>query len=377
MSSKHPGRLPASGSRARSVESRRRYAVIMAGGIGSRFWPWSRESLPKQLLPMAGPRSMLAETALRLRGLVPEENVFVVTAERLRTRVRGELAGMAAERVLAEPVGRNTAPCIGWATLEILARDPDAVTLVLPADHVVRPASAFRRDARKAFALADRERSLVTFGVPPTEPSSAYGYIRVGRKRSDGAFPVRAFVEKPSVGKARRYLASREYYWNSGMFAWRADVVWDELERHLPPVAAALRPLAGSKRRKRRASRAAVVAAFDRVPSISIDYGLLERSDNVTMVEASFSWSDIGSWDAVAALWPKDRRGNAARARLVSVDANDNLAASSGKTIALVGVSGLVVVETEDALLVCPRERCQDVRAVVDELRRIGRRDLL
>lgn len=352
-----------------SDPARHRFAVIMAGGTGTRFWPWSRERMPKQLLSLAGPSSMLADTVARLRGVVPDSNILVVTNQRLVDAVAEALPHLPASSILGEPAGRNTAPCIGWAALELLQRDPDAVMSVLPADHVLGEPGRFRADLLRGYALAAEGRHLITFGIRPTEPATGYGYIRAGKPLPGHpeAMAVAAFVEKPTLAVARRYMASGKYFWNSGMFLWKASHIWQELERHLPELAAGLSRME-RHRRGRSIPAAKLARAFPALPSISIDYGVLERSASVAMIPASFSWSDIGSWDAAASLWPSDADGNASRDPLVAIDARGNVVASRGKPVALLGVSDLVVVDAGDALLVCPRSRCQDVRQIVARL---------
>lgn len=344
----------------------------MAGGVGSRFWPWSRQSRPKQLLALSGRRSMVAETVARLRGIVPAENILVVTSRTLVAAIARDLPELPRQGILGEPAGRNTAPCIGWAALEILRRRPDAVMAVLPADHVVGPPKRFRADLAAAFEIANDTGRLLTFGIRPTHPATGYGYIRAGRVLAgqSEARAVSAFVEKPAAATARRYVGSGNYFWNSGMFVWRADVVWNELGQHLPRL---VRALAGMDRARRagagaRIPRKDLDRVYPRLESISIDCGVLERSRNVAMIPATFAWSDIGSWDAAAALWPVDAAGNASRDPLLTVDSTGNVVAARGKPVALLGVSNLVIVDAGDALMVCPRSRCQDVRQLVGRL---------
>ncbi|RMF22826.1 MAG: mannose-1-phosphate guanylyltransferase [Deltaproteobacteria bacterium] len=360
------------------VPRRLRYAVIMAGGVGSRFWPWSRADRPKQMLSLAASRSMLAETVERLRSLVDPGNILVVTSQRIGREVRRELPSLPARNVLCEPVGRNTAPCIGWAALEILHRERNAVMVVLPADHVVKPRRAFAADVDLALAVAARERVLVTFGIRPTYPATGYGYVRATRPLGDGAsgaLVVDRFCEKPSRARARRFLAAGAYYWNSGMFAWRADVVLEAIARHLPELASGLQRME-ARRSRGRIPATVLSRAFGRLPSVSIDYGVMEKARNAVLLPARFEWSDIGSWAAVAELWPADESGNRSRDRLIAIDAAGNVVASQGKPVALVGVEGLVVVDAGDALLVCPRRETERVREVVEEIRRRGWKDL-
>jgi mannose-1-phosphate guanylyltransferase len=368
-----PGKL-------REVPKARRYAVVMAGGSGTRFWPWSRRALPKQLLALAGRDSMLRETVDRVRSLVPDENILIVTAERLARAVRKELPFLPATGILAEPAARNTAPCIGWAAEEIVRRDPDGVLLVLASDHVVAPLSRFKTDLKTALALADRERALVTFGIPPTFAATGYGYIRAGKPvasmpAGSRAFETRAFHEKPSAARAKCFLAGGDFYWNSGMFAWRADVILEEIAKHQPKLSRGLTRLYEGRPRGR-ATRRALSAVYPRLPSISVDHGVMEAADRVLVLPASFEWNDIGSWDAVAALWPDRGNGNRSRDPLLAVESENNVVATGGKPVALLGVSDMAVVDAGDAILVCPRDRAEEVRKIVDALGTAGLKDL-
>jgi mannose-1-phosphate guanylyltransferase len=352
-----------------SVPKERRYAVLMAGGSGTRFWPWSRRTRPKQLLALAGRDSMLRETVERVRGLVPDSNVIVVTGSPLREAVAADLPYVDAGSILCEPEGRNTAACVGWAALEVASRDPEGVMVVLPADHVVGPPEIFEAALEAAMTVADRSRRLVTFGIRPDEPAVGYGYIRTGEPLSDGAsaYSVASFHEKPTPERAQEFLDSGEYYWNSGMFAWRADVILEELAKHLPQLSRDLNAME-ARRENGSIEQAVVDECYPGLESISIDHGVMERSDRAAMLPAAFSWSDIGSWDAVAELWPEDGDGNRSRDRVISVDSGGNVVAT-GKPVALLGVRDLVVVDSGDALLVCPRDRAQHVRKIVDALR--------
>ncbi len=356
----------------RRVPRKRRFAVIMAGGVGSRFWPWSRRKSPKQMLALTASRPMIVETALRVRGMLPDENIIVVTSRDLGPAVSKALPWLPARSLLCEPLGRNTAPCIGWAANEILSREPGGVMAVLAADHLIEPKEQFRRALREAFSLAEASEFLITFGIRPRGPETGYGYIEAGKK----LYPesplrlVKKFHEKPSLVKAKRYVKSSKYYWNSGMFVWKAAVIADELRRYLPEMARGLAGLEQSRRRGRIAA-AALDGVYPGLESVSIDYGVLERSDRVAVIPATFEWSDIGSWDAVAALWEGDKLDNLSRDPLLVLDAGRNVVASRGKPVALLGVEDLVVVDSGDALLVCKRDRCQDVKKIVELLEKL------
>lgn len=339
----------------------------MAGGSGTRFWPSSRRDRPKQLLSLAGKRTMLQETAARIRGLVPDENVLVVTGKHLRRGVREQLPWLPPRSVLCEPEGRNTAACVAWAALEVLARDPNGVMAVLAADHIIEPVGDFRSSLLEAMSLSD-SGSLVTFGITPDHPATGYGYIRAGRTVQGGpARRVLGFKEKPDLATARRYVAGGAYYWNSGMFAWRADTIWQEVQKHLPKLARGLSGLEALRKRGRLA-QADVDRCYPKLQSISIDHGVLECSDRIAVLPASFSWNDIGSWDAAGDLWPQDSQGNSSRQQVLAVRSSGNVVATGGKPVALVGVDDLVVVDSGDVLLVCRRDQCQDVREIVARL---------
>lgn len=347
------------------------WAVIMAGGSGTRFWPLSRRLRPKQLLALGGsPRSLLADTVARIAPLIPPERVIVVTAEHLADATRAELPDVPRENVLAEPTGRNTAPCVGWAAAHVRRRDPEGAIAVLAADHHIGDEAGFLAILRRALDAA-REGELVTVGITPTRPETGYGYLELGEAIGEGVFRARRFVEKPNRARAEQFLAAGSYLWNSGMFFFRADAVLAAIRAHLPGLGEALERFDRAAAEGR--EDALVRAEYGALPSISIDHGVMEKAERVAVVPGDFGWSDVGSWTTAWELAPKDAQGNAARAGDVRIDAEGcYVRAPEAKTVALVGVRDLVVVDTEDALLVVPRERAQDVRAIVDELKRRG-----
>jgi mannose-1-phosphate guanylyltransferase len=362
------------------------YVVIMAGGGGTRFWPWSREKRPKQILPILSDRSMIWETVERVRPLLPRKNIFVVTAQSQIADLRKEISMIPAENLLAEPQGRNTAPCISLAAIHILKRNPQGVMVVLPADHYIGSRRGFLTSLRTAVAFARKQNYLVTLGIPPTEPETGYGYIE---KREIiekiGGVPVyktRSFREKPTRAKAAVYLRSGKFLWNSGIFIWRADIFWSAVKKFLPALYEEMNRLTntlGTPREKK-----VLQMIYSRCSSISVDYGILEKADNVALIEAQFSWNDVGSWSALKKILAQDKDGNArilchptGKGRILLLDSSNCLVRSEEKLIAVIGLDNTVVVEAGNALLVCPRDRSQDVRKVLQELQNRGWKEYL
>ncbi len=348
------------------------YAVIMAGGSGTRFWPASRRLRPKQLLPLApgDERSLLRATVERIAPLVPAERVAVVTSAELGEATARELPEVPQENLLTEPLGRNTAPCVGWAASVIGRRDPDAVLMVLPADHHIADEARFLEVLRRGIEAAE-DGAIVTVGIEPTRPETGYGYLEKGAPVREGVHLARRFVEKPNRQRAEQFLASGQFLWNSGMFFFRASVILEAIAEHLPSLAEGLARLDEAAARGRETEELA--RTYPTLPSVSIDHGVMEKVDEVWVVPGSFGWSDLGSWTTAWELAGHDEDGNAVTPETLLEDARGNyVSAPKGKLVALVGVDDLVVVDTEDALLVVPRERAQDVRAIVARLRERG-----
>jgi mannose-1-phosphate guanylyltransferase len=354
------------------------YAVILAGGSGTRFWPLSRRRRPKQLLNLLGERTLLEETVTRILPVIPAERIYVFTNELLGAQIIRCLPQLPKNQIVAEPAGRNTAPTIGLAAHEILRRDPEGLMVVLPSDHVIRKPGAFRRVLRAACRWAAVDGRSVTVGLEPTRPDTGYGYVRkgprVGRVVGQQIFQVERFTEKPPIATARRYLASGRYLWNGGMFIWRASTLLRNLARTRPEMA----------RRLERIARAGGVRAthtlrriFPRLEKISIDYAVMEEAVDVFVVAADIGWSDVGSWEVVYDLQPKDGEGNVRPRASLCLDARGNMVISPRKFVVAVGVRDLVIVETDDALLVAARERSQDVGKAVRELEKQGLARLL
>ncbi|MCA9593425.1 MAG: mannose-1-phosphate guanylyltransferase [Myxococcales bacterium] len=355
------------------------FSIILAGGSGTRFWPASRRARPKQLLGLgaSSEESLIASTVRRLLPLCAAEHVLIATGAHLLDATRRALPDLPESSFLGEPIAKNTAPCIGWATAIACRRDPDAVVMVLPSDHHIGDEPAFRAALTRALDSA-RAGVITTIGITPSRPETGYGYIEAGDVVSEGVRRVQRFVEKPDVDRAKEYVASGRYFWNSGMFFFRGRDMLEALRAHEPAIARGIEAIDVAAREGTAAEVAATRAAFDAFPSISIDYAVMERAERLHVVPASFGWSDLGSWHSAWELAEKDPAGNAAPEGAVLVDAKDNLAVTlhGKKVVALVGVEGLCVVDTEDALLVMPRERAQDVRLVVDALKARGDRSL-
>ncbi len=351
------------------------HAVIMAGGSGTRFWPRSRRARPKQLIQIAGPRSLLAATFERLKGAVPAKNIWVVTTRDLAAAIRKEVPGLAKENILAEPAGRDTAAAIGFAAVAVSARDPGAVLAVMPSDHTIHPAATFRRALASAARTVEAEDALLAFAVRPSYAATGYGYIEKGDAFEDSpadltVFRARLFTEKPDLATAKSYLKHGRFFWNAGIFVWRARTILDEIARHLPAhgaLLAEIRKAWGTAR-----AGAALAKAYPRFRKISIDYGVMEpaaRAGRVLMAPTSFRWDDVGSWVSLANHLPADAAGNVSEGLVVSIDSAGNIVSSEGKhLVATLGVRDLVVVHTPDATLVATREKAQEIKNVVAAL---------
>lgn len=353
------------------------YPVILAGGRGTRFWPLSRKRRAKQLLALDGKQTMIQQTLARLLPMAPAGNFRVITNNDLRPAVMRQVPRVKARQIIAEPVGRNTAPAIGLAAFLLLRDDPAAVLGLFPSDHVIAEPEKFRATLRRGIDIAAAGENIVVLGIRPTRAETGYGYIETGASASGGSLSVRRFTEKPDLATAKQFLASANYFWNSGMFLWRADTVANAIREHLPQTAAILEKIAAAFRTSKFA--ATFRKLYPKCDNISVDYALLEPrsakgegASDIFCVPSDFGWNDLGSWTALyehhaAKARPAD--GNLLdSAGSFALNAQNNYAHAPGKFVAMVGVSNLVVVETEDALLITTLEDSQDVGKVVKHL---------
>jgi len=353
--------------------------VVMAGGVGSRFWPLSRARRPKQFLSILSRKSMLEETVERLLPLAPWSHIWTVANAGQTQTIRKLLPRLPGRNALVEPEGRNTAPSLILATAAVAVRRPGSAVIVLPSDHLITDSAVFLRQLESGAGAASRERALVTFGIKPSFPATGYGYIRVSAEPASTVkgFPfhrVLEFKEKPGLDDARAFMAAGDYYWNSGMFVWTPEVFAAQLETHAPDFFPHWQNTLAALKKK---DRAALAKAFKAMPAKSIDYALMEKASKVYVCPARFGWSDVGAWSSLIDIWAKDSGGNAARGETVSLDSGGSLVHNPGRLTALVGVRDLIIVNTPDALLICRKDQDQRVKEVIAALAKSGKKSLL
>ncbi len=343
------------------------YAVILAGGSGTRLWPRSRKLNPKQLLDLVSTRTMLQETYDRIASLIPPQNVFVVTNREYVAQVREQLPDAPPAQIIGEPEGRGTAPPAALVALLLRERDPDAITFVLPADHVIQTPAAYLDALRAAITLA-RQNYLVTLGVTPTYPETGYGYIEAGEAlalENHAAFRAHRFREKPNLETAQEFLERGNFFWNSGIFIWRGDAILEAFAQHMPQTLAQLQTIVAAG-----FDAPSLDAAWHALESETLDFGIMERAAHVAMIPLDAGWSDVGSWTALYALMPHDAHANAVQGNHIGVNTRTSLIYGERRLIATIGLEDMIVVDTEDALLICPQAHAQDVKKIVDELKR-------
>lgn len=346
--------------------------MIMAGGKGERFWPKSRQSLPKQFLSLTEDgKTMIQLTVERILPIVKMEDIYIATNQVYKALVMEQLPGIPEENILCEPVGRNTAPCIGLGAIHMQKRYGDAVMLVLPSDHLIKYTAMFLDTVKRSCTVAEEGENLVTLGIMPHCPETGYGYIKYKPGKSfHDALEVERFVEKPDLETAKKYVASEQYLWNSGMFIWKVSTILKNLETHLPEIYEGICTIGqaiGTPQQEM-----VLQAVFERLPSESIDYGVMEKAKNIYILSGSFGWDDVGSWLAVERLRTSDAFGNVISGNVVSVRTKNSIIQGDKKLIATVGINDLIVVDTQDALLICKKDSAGDIKKVLENLRLCG-----
>ncbi len=343
------------------------YGLILAGGTGTRFWPLSRETYPKQLLNIYGDQTLIQATLSRVAATLPNDQIYIVTNPQQQEQIQLQLSQFPKPHFITEPMGRNTAAAIGLAAMILAEKDQDGVMVVLSADHFIRNVEAFTESLLLGEAVA-REGYLVTIGAKPTRPETAYGYIQRGAKLKDHdeALVVERFVEKPTRFVAEQYLKSGDFYWNTGIFIWKHSVILKEIARFMPTLYEKLQEI-----------KAAIPHATERdlyaaLPSISIDYGVLEKSDRLAVIPAEMGWEDVGSWNALDEVMPKDTDGNIITGNVVNIDSKNSIIHADRRVVAVIGLKDIVVADTEDATLICAKDRAQDVKKIVEILKERG-----
>lgn len=352
-------------------------ALIMAGGRGERFWPKSRKNLPKQFLSLTGDgRTMIQLTVERILPLVDMQDIYIATNRSYKALVREQLPELPEENILCEPVAKNTAPCIGLGAVHIARKYEDAVMFVLPSDHLIKYNAMYLDTLRRASEVAEAGDNLVTLGIMPDYPETGYGYIRFQPDARKGvAFEVERFVEKPDLETAKQYLATEQYLWNSGMFIWRVSTILRSIEKYLPDTYAGLRRIGdaiGAPDEKD-----VLEKEFSAFKSESIDYGIMEKADHIYTLPGSFGWDDVGSWNAVERIQPANEFGNVVHGNAVTVDTKRCIIQGGKKLIATVGLEDIIIVDTDDALLVCEKGDAGEIKKVLENLKICNRTEYL
>lgn len=347
------------------------FAVIMAGGKGERFWPKSRMKLPKQLLKLAGDDTMIRATVKRLDGLVNNDDIYIVTGIDYASLISDQLPQVPVQNILIEPMGKNTAACIGLAALHIEKRNPEAVMLVLPSDHLIKNTDKFVKTLKCAIEVAQKGDNLVTLGIKPTRPETGYGYIQFNQiiNKFEGrmVYEVKRFVEKPNLETAKKYIESGNFLWNSGMFIWKVSTILKNIEQNMPGLYQGLMKIKeamGSDEEE-----TVLYQEYSKFESISVDYGIMEKADSIYVVAADFDWDDVGSWTSLERIYEKDEDGNIIRGNIVSLDTRKCIIEGTDKLIATIGVEDLVIVDTKDAILICSKDKAQRIRDLLKKVK--------
>jgi mannose-1-phosphate guanylyltransferase len=346
-------------------------AVIMAGGKGERFWPKSRTHLPKQFLNISGHKSMLQQAIIRLEKLIPITQIFIVTNKLYAELIHAQIPSLPLENIIIEPIGRNTAPCVGLASIIIEEKFPDSTMIVLPSDHIIKNDDGFINILKTAVEVASKGNNLVTLGISPDYPETGYGYIEsteeVNLFNDLEVFKVSKFVEKPDLATAQKYLEAGNFYWNSGIFVWRTSVIRGYIRELMPQMHDILETMkAGFKELN---SSEVISTEFPKMPDQSIDYGIMEKVKQIYVIPCIFGWDDVGSWTALERISDLDENGNVINGNILNLDTKRCIIESNGKLIATLGIEDLIIVDTEDVTLICSKDKAQEVRSLIKELR--------
>lgn len=352
-------------------------AMIMAGGRGERFWPKSRKNLPKQFLSLTDDGiTMIQHTVNRILPLVDMEDIYIVTNRDYKALAKEQLPDLPEENILCEPVGRNTAPCVGLAAMHINKKYDDALMIVLPSDHLIKYNSMFVDVLKDACQVAEKGNNLTTIGITPNYPETGYGYIKFDPDQSVGrAYGVECFVEKPNLKKAKEYLADESYLWNSGMFVWKISTILNNMKEFMPKTYEGLVKIQDAIGTEEQES--VLEAEFEKMDSESIDYGIMEKAENIFVLPGTFGWDDVGSWLAVGRIRSTNEFGNAVQGNVITVETKNSIIEGSDKLIAAVGLEDIIVVDTEDALLICDKGHAGDIKKVLENLRICNRNEYI
>jgi len=356
------------------------YAVIMAGGSGTRFWPWSRKKTPKQLLKITGQETMITQTVNRIIGEISSENIYVVTTATLAESMKEELSQIPAKNIISEPFGRNTAACIGLAATIISKRDSSAIMAVMTADHIIEPPDLFLKSLKCAEELATEKNTLITFGIKPAEPSVNYGYVQRDEVliKIDGfpVYDVKCFTEKPDRITAESFLKSGEYYWNSGMFVWSVNTILENIDTLMPDLSQGLEKIGKSLETPDESS--VICQEYEKFDNISIDYGIMEKASNVKIIEAAFTWDDVGSWLAVERLNKPDQNNNTILGKHCGFNTQGNIIiGDNDHLITTINVTDMIIVNTKDVTMVCNKNSAEDIKKLTELLKEKGYSDYL
>ncbi|MGG4144498.1 mannose-1-phosphate guanylyltransferase [Paenibacillus algorifonticola] len=345
--------------------------LIMAGGKGERFWPRSRVNLPKQFLNISGNKSMIQQTIDRLQIFIPIEQIFIITNELYAELIKAQIPNLPADNIIIEPIGRNTAPCVGLASIIIEEKYPDSSMIVIPSDHIIKNETEFVNILQTAVLASKEGENLITLGITPTYPETGYGYIESTDETFElnglNVHKVNKFVEKPNEEKANDYLKAGNYYWNSGIFVWRVAVVRDYIRKLMPEMHDLLETMKMAFKENDR--NTIIKAEFPKMPDQSIDYGIMEKASDIHVIPCIFGWDDVGSWTALERINDVDDNGNVTNGNTLNIDTKRCIIESNGKLIATLGVEDLIIVETEDVTLICKKDKAQEIKSLIKELK--------